>query len=170
MHRGRVYKIVETANEDNVIYVGSTSDKMGSRWSRHKRELKQSANRKVYKDIDAVGGIDFVTPVVLEDRVFQDRDERRKLEQVYMDELTPSGNTNRAVRREGGVRNREGGVRNREAANKWRREYYQKNKAAMSACQRAFYHRNKDAVLARRKVRYMKNKTPKQNKLRHKSI
>jgi len=57
---GKIYKICNTINDD--VYVGSTTQSLSKRFSRHKESSKQSTkcNYKLYQTMNEIGPNNFL--------------------------------------------------------------------------------------------------------------
>lgn len=49
----KIYKLVEDVNQ--IFYIGSTTENLNIRYSKHKYEAKRSPNQKVYKYFNSIG-------------------------------------------------------------------------------------------------------------------
>jgi len=51
MQYGQIYKIVEKENTDNIIYIGSTTGELKTRWIKHLHEAKKRKT-PFYKELN----------------------------------------------------------------------------------------------------------------------
>lgn len=93
-----IYKIIDKSNP-NEFYIGSTT-KLSSRRSHHKKNVNNRVGKKywckLYKYIREHGNWENFELIVLETGSCESRDEIHKIEQIYIDTLQPTLNTNRA--------------------------------------------------------------------------
>lgn len=87
-----VYKIWWEDKDD--IYIGSTKQRLAVRMAGHRALCKKNSQFQLYKHMRKLG-VDF-NYVLLETKSVVSCDEKRKLEQEYIDKLKPSLNSKRA--------------------------------------------------------------------------
>jgi hypothetical protein len=90
MNRGRVYKIVNDVDDD--IYIGSTTTKLGKRWSNHKAHAKIHPNRTIYSKMNSIG-IEHFQIVLIERLRCDNKKILRDREQHYIELYQPTLNT-----------------------------------------------------------------------------
>ena len=83
------YKIVNVL--DDKIYVGSTRQKLSSRLSGHRVQMKKGNNTKIYQHMREIG-IDKFSIIELDRREVMDRQDQLKFEREYYDKLKPELN------------------------------------------------------------------------------
>jgi group I intron endonuclease len=140
----KVYKLVN--DNDDEIYVGSTTDALHKRMYSHKRDAKAKPNMRVYHHLNKVG-FENVRIVLIELFSCNSREELIRRERHWFDILKPSLNTtlpsrttqqyrldNRETLRK---QNKEWEKNNREYVSQKKREWREKNREAYNASTRA---------------------------------
>lgn len=165
MSLGFIYKI--SNNNDNRLYIGSTFKGINERFYQHKSNCR-SENRTssaLYVAMREIGEGNFKIEVIEIIYNCTDKDELRKYEQKYIDELKPEFNCQRAHhtaetkknRRREYEKNRheEKKLEDKERVKKWhtenkervkeyKKQHYLKNKAAIAEKSKKYYEANKE--------------------------
>tara|TARA_R110002153_G_scaffold21647_1_gene71972 strand:+ start:171 stop:770 length:600 start_codon:yes stop_codon:yes gene_type:complete len=160
---GMIYKI--EINEEN-IYVGSTTEKLCSRQSKHNYEIKRHSQRKLYKTC-IENNIDSIKCIWVADVEYNSIEELRMLEESYRKEL--NGNLNmikcylsKEEQKEYWKNYRE---ENKDKKDEYHKKYREENKSKI----KEYYEENKSKISEKRKKFYEKNKS-KINKYKNEKI
>jgi len=92
MFLGRIYKIVHHESPEDAIYVGSTIKKLWRRFAQHKHAclyMRETQHYPHYVHMRAHGGPMNFRIVLLEEGMFETKNEMRALEEQYRLELRP---------------------------------------------------------------------------------
>jgi predicted GIY-YIG superfamily endonuclease len=91
----KIYKIVNDLNDE--IYIGSTKQQLSKRFYEHKSDSRNEKTKhyKLYQLVEEYGWDSFRI-ILIEEFKCENREEQRKKEQQYIDELKPSLNKLRA--------------------------------------------------------------------------
>lgn len=89
-----IYKLSNTI--DNLIYIGSTTEALKTRYSKHKSRSRTYQN-KLYRHCHWVEWQNVKIEEIFKREVYS-YEEAREYEQFYIDLLKPDLNTNRAIK------------------------------------------------------------------------
>ena len=132
-NNGKIYKIIDSENK--VIYIGSTTEQLCKRYSKHKHK--------------AIGN----KIILLENFPCNSREELIKKEQEFIEQYDNLLNKFRAYRSE----EQQEEYMKEYRLNYWK-EYYEENKNEISEKKKIFYKENKDEILEKKKIYREKNK------------
>ena len=133
--KGKIYKI-QNKFKPELFYIGSTAQILNERVRIHKRDSK-TINSRLYNVIRHTGGFENYTITLIKDFACNDKDELHKEEQVYINALQPTLNTNNAYT------NRQDYMKEYYENNKEKlKEYYENNKEKM----KEYYENNKEEI------------------------
>lgn len=90
---GKVYKMIST---DGGVYIGSTCSPLSKRKYKHRMTSRKQPDRKVYKHINA-SGWNGVRIVLVEEFPCENVEQLRAREQLWIDEMRPTLNSQKAV-------------------------------------------------------------------------
>lgn len=142
---GKIYTI-RFANDDRLVYVGSTIQSLSKRLYDHKTHSSSSVFQFVEQDID------------------------QNWDNCYIElyELYPCETKDQLCKREGEIIRKFKNdstflVINLEIAGRTRKEYYMENKQKILDKAKMFYQANKESILTYSKIKYTKEKRKKQN-------
>lgn len=93
----KIYKI--TNDVDDMFYVGSTVCSLYTRWFYHKKHAHQFPERKLYKHMNTIG-IQHFNISLYKSYACETKSDLLAFEQKCIDELKPTLNSIRAVRKE----------------------------------------------------------------------
>ena len=141
---GRVYKLVDRQNPNNVLYVGSTELTLRQRWSLHVTEARKG-HTKLYRYMRANGGPSCFELILLIQGRFRHRAAMRVREERMRVLYKAPLNMNRCSI---------GDMTEQE----YRRMYYEENREQQCRHSKAFYEKNRDKRRAQMKVYDSKNK------------
>lgn len=82
MYTCRIYKICNSVDDD--VYVGSTKQKLGQRFSEHKSKARKGSKYKIHEHIRNLGADKFYIEL-LEEKEVADRQEQLKLEVLWQE-------------------------------------------------------------------------------------
>ena len=130
---GMIYKI--EINDEN-IYVGSTSEKLCSRQSKHNYDKKRYPQRKLYKKC-IENNIDSIKCIWVADVEYNSIEERRMIEEDYRKELNGNLNSVKCYISE---------EEKKENDKKYCKEYRENNKSKISEYDKKYREENKDKI------------------------
>jgi hypothetical protein len=87
---GRIYKITNTVSDD--VYVGSTKNRLCTRWAIHKNEMKLNPNRKLYKKLRGVGTANCKIELI-EEMDYENKRELKAVEESHRKRIGANLNT-----------------------------------------------------------------------------
>ncbi len=93
----KIYKIVNDI--DDLVYVGSTTQSLSKRFSKHKTHFREQPNTRFYQHVKDVGGWDMFRIILIEEYPCDNRDQLRAREffhQCENDAIINGLNTNAA--------------------------------------------------------------------------
>jgi group I intron endonuclease len=133
---GTIYKIVNIANNNECVYVGSTCKLLCRRISDHRYNAKIKTC-PIYLEMNE-HGIENFKIVLVESYPCSNKQELTAREQHWIEQLKPKCNKQRAVA-------------DPEYDKKWNKEYYQKNKEYENERCRQYREKNREYLNARKK-------------------
>ena len=131
--KGKIYKITNDYNDD--IYVGSTCDTLGRRFSRHKADSKYK-NMLIYKLMNEIGFERFRIQLII-DYPCEDQYQLSQKEGEYIRLM---------------------GTLNKKIEGRTKKEYRDINKDKMKEVKKEWYENNKDKIKENKKEWYKNNK------------
>ena len=149
-----IYKIILTEIE---FYIGSTWD-LKERADQHNHSLHNencnNYNCKVYKKLREAG-VEVIKLEVIYTFECENDDDRRKMEQGYMDELSSTLNDRRAYRSEEDKKTyqKEYWENNKEVLSKYYKLYSENNKEVLSKYHKLYNENNKERIKTRESQR-----------------
>jgi predicted GIY-YIG superfamily endonuclease len=87
---GKIYKLVN--NIDDEIYVGSTTQKLCSRFAEHKNDFKRTPEVKLYQHARTIGDMNNFKIILVQSYPCSNVEELKAKEQEWKDLLNPSLN------------------------------------------------------------------------------
>ena len=135
---GKVYCIRNSVNDE--IYVGSTTQRLSKRFSKHKSDMKVLTG-KLYQEIINVGVENFYIELI-ENYPCNSKEELNKREGEYIRQM---------------------GTLNYQVSGRTRQEYREENREKQRERAKAYYHNNKEKELERTRV-YRENNVEKEKK------
>ncbi len=168
---GYIYQIIPIQGSKALSYIGSTKTPIKHRLQRHQHSYEEYKNGigiivSVYDLFDDFG-VNNCEVIELEEIEYQDRDDLRKLEQFYIDNL-PCVNIQRAYRtdEEKLEQHREANIKyyakNRDEINEKGRIYYQEHIEEEKERGRLYYNNNKELINGKQKIYREKTKEHRQ--------
>jgi hypothetical protein len=156
--KGKIYKITNDYNDD--VYVGSTCDTLGRRFSRHKADMKREKckNRKLFMLMNEIGFERFRIQLII-DYPCEDQYQLGQKEGEYIRLI---GTLNKRI--EGRTKkeyyeNNKDKVKEYYENNKDKvQEYRENNKYIIKEVKKEYYETNKDDIKEKQKIYYHNNK------------
>lgn len=160
---GYIYKIEHKTRTDTPLYFGSTTN-LVEREKNHKYNCCSDKYKKhnyyVYEFIRDFGGWDNWKMTKLNEILYEDKKELKKLERLYIENYHKEGKktlnktipnrTKKEWRKDNPDKVnkilQQSRLRNREKANAYRKEHYHKNKERILKQNKEYYHKNKEKI------------------------
>jgi hypothetical protein len=139
-NKAKVYKITNDYNDD--VYVGSTCDTLGKRYSKHKSDMKKEKYKhyKLYKLMNKIGFERFRIQLIIDypcEDVYQ-------LTQKEGEFIRQMGTLNKQIT---GSKKKEYYESNKNKIKEVHKEYYESNKNKIKEVQKEYYESNKNKIL-----------------------
>lgn len=134
---GKIYKLVDTTNNNKVIYVGSTIQKLNDRLRNHKNKSIVCPERKIYKYIHNIGWDNVIIELV-EICNCENKKKLEERERYFIDELKPDLNIQKPGRS--------------------KKQWTEDNSERLSDLSKEYYERNHNIIKQRSKDRYKEKK------------
>lgn len=160
---GKIYKLVDKTNDNKVIYIGSTTQKLIRRINQHKQKSRDKPDRKIYKYICNVGW-DNIDIELIENYKCDSKTELELRERYYIELLKPDLNHVIPTRKAKEYYNE-----NRDKIMDNKRKYYENNKDKISDYHKDYY-KNNDNIKIQNKEYYSINKNKILEKMKEKCI
>lgn len=146
--KGKIY-VIKCKNDDTLVYVGSTTQTLGDRASKHRYDcnLERCKHWLVYRTID---------------NKWDDWD-------ISLHSLYPCNNKTELCRREGEVI-REIGTLNKRIAGRTMKEWYDEHKDDLAVKMKEYYLSKHEQILKQKKDYYIRNKDVIKEKQRKKYV
>lgn len=153
MYNCIVYKLCNAIN--SKIYVGSTKNQIGKRFSKHKWDAKKGSKIRVHVHMREIG-IDKFYIEILEEKQVQTRQEQLKLETLWQVKLNSELNQRQAYTSEEQRKEREATYcrDNKELINERQKKYHIKNKESDNLRLRKYYRNHKELIKEQKKKYY----------------
>lgn len=160
-NNSKIYKLINKQNNE-IIYVGSTINKLNKRMCAHRVDSIKFPERKIYIECNRIG-MNNVRIVLVENVVCQNKENLHMREQYYIDLLVPGMNARGAVfnvekekenkkkyytenKVELGKKNKKYHTENKAEIDKYQKDYHIENKAEINKYQKDYYIENKNEI------------------------
>ena len=161
-NNGKIYKIV--SDEDEMVYVGSTTQPLSSRMSGHRAAYKRFLNGKT-NNVTSFEILKFESCkiVLIEDYPCERKDQLHTKERFYIESLNCvnrclPGRTNKEWKQANKEKNKEKDREWRQANKEYNKEWRQANKEKIKEKDRKYRQNNKEKIAKKQRERRLNNR------------
>lgn len=151
-NNGKIYKLIDKSNDNKVIYIGSTTQKLNERFRKHKSLSKFKPHIKVYNYISNIGWNN-VDIELIENFNCNNKKELETRERYYIDEFETSLNIVKPGRTKQEYIND-----NKNKISEYHKNYKEQNEDQLKEYYKSRYLSKHDDIIKRTKNYYEKNK------------
>ena len=157
--KGKIYKIVNDI--DDYVYVGSTTDTLCRRLTRHRTDMKRNLTFNIYEHMKK-HGIEHFKIILIRNACCSSREELLREERIEYDKIDKEKHLNKirpllTVEEKNNVK-KDYYNNNKDKMKTWNKNWIEANKEKNKIQQKIYHKNNKEKISENKKIYYKNNK------------